>query len=125
MKKDQSFKEMEKIKKDLEKFKKNNAALQNKLAKAQPVYQGAPTSSLIQAPGKGLATGVTPQQQWPAKVASIAPTSKLTPAQLMDVKMTPDEIAFLRNSIGALNADQKTGVIKIVQEWSRQSEGSC
>jgi len=27
MKKDQSFKEMEKIKKDLEKFKKNNAAL--------------------------------------------------------------------------------------------------
>jgi hypothetical protein len=43
----------------------------------------------------------------------------------MDVKMTPDEIAFLRNSIGALNADQKTGVIKIVQEWSRQSEGSC
>jgi hypothetical protein len=37
----------------------------------------------------------------------------------MDVKMTPDEIAFLRNSIGALSAEQKTGVIKIVQEWSR------
>jgi len=38
IKKDQSFKEMEKIKKDLDTFKKKNAALQNKLAKAQPVY---------------------------------------------------------------------------------------
>ena len=110
---------MEKIKKDLDTFKKKNAALQNKLAKAQPVFQGAPTSAPIQAAGKGLGTGVAPQQQWPAKVQSIAPTSKLTPAQLMDVKMTPDEIAFLRNSIGALSAEQKTGVIKIVQEWSR------
>ena len=39
--------------------------------------------------------------------------------------MTPDEIAFLKNSIGSLSAEQKNGVIKIVQEWSRQSEGSC
>jgi hypothetical protein len=39
--------------------------------------------------------------------------------------MTPEEIAFLRNSIQKLNPEQKNGVIKIVSEWSRQSEGSC
>lgn len=32
----------------------------------------------------------------------------------MDVKMTPEEIAFLRGSIGSLSAEQKNGVIKIV-----------
>jgi hypothetical protein len=39
--------------------------------------------------------------------------------------MTPEEIAFLRNSISSLNPEQKNGVIKIVEPYARQSEGSC
>ncbi len=67
-------------------------------------------------------------QQWnPAKqpAGAAPPVMKPSPAQLMEQKMTQEEIAFLRNSIQSLHADQKAGVIKIVQEFSRQSEGAC
>lgn len=66
-------------------------------------------------------------QQWNAAKQPIgaAPLSNKPPTSMMEQKMTQEEIAFLRNSIQSLNPEQKNGVIKIVQEWSRQSEGSC
>lgn len=101
-------KDLDKIKRDVDHFKKKNANLQKSLTSKFTANQPS---------GQPAATAA---QAWTQPTAAVpTPAPKPNPANLMETKMTPEEIAFLRSSINSLSPEQKNGVIKIVQEWSR------